>query len=153
MVTQERLKEVLDYNPETGHFVWKRATPRGRPGAIAGRVSNGYRSIRVDGVLYYAHHLAWVWANGYKPSILDHINGDRADNRLSNLREATPAQNACNRSKTGFYWHKAANKWCVEIAADGVKYYLGLFADREAAKTAYNDAARELHGKFFRSAS
>lgn len=90
--------------------------------------------------------------------VVDHINGDALDNRCSNLRVITQAQNALNNhgakhnsisGHRGVYWHKAAQKWCAEVVYEGKKYYLGVFKNKLDAVEAYNAKAKELHGLFF----
>src|SRR5437868_3578208 len=99
-VTAERLREVLIYAPETGLFYW-----RGQRGGQGARCeagtwhSHGYRSIKIDGVAYYAHRLAWLYVHGEHPNReIDHDNGDRGDNRIVNLRQCSHAENLRNVS-------------------------------------------------------
>src|SRR4051812_34139236 len=97
-LTQQRLRELLDYCPETGVFTRRTKKGHERSGDVAGyRDTHGYIKLSVDYKRYYAHRLAWLWITGVWPPQIDHINRDRADNRLENLRVATPAQNAANR--------------------------------------------------------
>ncbi len=100
MVTADRLKELLSYDPETGIFVWaKLSGRRARIGDRAGsfNLSLGYRVIGIDGERHYEHRLAWLYMTGEWPSEdLDHENCDKSDNRFSNLREATDSQNLAN---------------------------------------------------------
>jgi hypothetical protein len=93
--------------------------------------------------------------------VVDHINGNPADNRCKNLRVCTQAQNSLNNhgakhnSKSGHkgvYWHKAAQKWCAEVVSDGKKHYLGLYKNKLDAAEAYNRKAKELHDSFFSAA-
>lgn len=90
--------------------------------------------------------------------VVDHINGNPMDNRCSNLRVCTQAQNSLNNhgakfnSKSGHkgvYWHKAAQKWCAEVVYDGTRHYLGLYKNKLDAAEAYNNKAKELHSQFF----
>jgi hypothetical protein len=108
-LTQERLKEVVSYDPETGKFLPVSRRRRITPGRPLGSIrSHGYRMLAVDGVRYYAHRLAWLYMTGAWPAgSIDHANTDRADNRWANLRQATPSQNGANtvrqaRNKSGF---------------------------------------------------
>lgn len=151
-LTQDRLKALVNYAPETGVFTWNMARRRCRPGDKIGcRMKNGYICIRVDDILYTAHRLAWRYMTGEWPSAqIDHINGDRADNRFSNLREATNAQNAQNRkrkdNKSGFPGVRRENdKWLAEIKVNYVGRRIGLFETPEQAHEAYLKAKHELH--------
>lgn len=100
MITQERLKEILRYDAETGNFHW--VNPAGRcgrypAGSIAGSFDRkGYRTIFINGRPHKAHRLAWLYAYGELPDQLDHINRVKSDNRLQNLRPANSAQNSGN---------------------------------------------------------
>lgn len=102
MITPDRLREVLAYDPDTGQFHW-RVRGRGkykRPGAHAGHYDGRYVTMRVDGRKYYAHRLAWVYVHGVWPDgDIDHINEDKSDNRISNLRPASRSQNMLNVSR------------------------------------------------------
>ena len=105
-ITQQRLKEVLSYNEETGKFTWLISkTNSVKVGSIAGcsHKSLGYIVIRIDGKLHYAHRLAWLYVHGHLPNEnklqIDHIDGDRANNTLYNLKESTSAENNRNQRR------------------------------------------------------
>jgi hypothetical protein len=131
----ERLRELLEYDPETGVFLWKtRTSNRVKIGSVAGtKHGKGYVSISCDGKRYMAHRLAWLYVHGQFPEEqIDHINGVRDDNRLCNLRCVSSAENQMNmkldkRSSsgiTGVHWHKLTGKW---HARGPKKLHLGLF--------------------------
>lgn len=155
-ITQDELKELLHYDPETGMFTWK--SHRGGTAykySVAGRKNTqGYIAIRVKGCRYQAHRLVWLYVNGYLPKYqIDHINGDGSDNRLCNLREATHAENQQNVSirsdnTSGFpgvSWHKQAKKWRATIRIKRQKISLGLFSDAALAYEAYLKAKEQYH--------
>lgn len=156
-LTAERLREVLDYNPETGVFTWRVSNgKRAVAGQLAGGISrNGYVRISIDDARHYAHRLAWLYVHGVWPKgQIDHINGAKTDNRIANLREATNAQNGQNRRTAradsqsgliGVYLHPISGRWGAEIVRDGQKHSLGYFDTPEAAHAAYLAAKRELH--------
>jgi hypothetical protein len=98
-LTQNRLKQLLDYQPETGQFTWRVARAGlAKAGSVAGATkTQGYRQIMVDGTMYLAHRLAWLYVHGHFPvKMLDHVNRQSWDNRIANLREATHKQNREN---------------------------------------------------------
>lgn len=158
-----RVRELLDYEPETGFFRWKVKRRHGiSVGHIAGSEnSSGYIQITIDGRLYVAHRIAWVWVHGSEPpDEIDHINGVRDDNRIANLRAATHRQNSQNRSRRrdnesgfkGVHLHRKSGRWRALIYSNGRNIHLGLFATREKAYAAYVAAARQLFGDFARAA-
>jgi hypothetical protein len=162
MLTAERLRELLHYDPDTGVFTWLRVKGRRvRVGALSGKANGGgYFQIGVDGRIYYAHRLAWLYVHGEWPvASIDHVNCDRCDNRLANLRPATKAQNAANARKRtnnssgfkGAYWNARRNKWMASIEADGHQRHLGYFDNPTDAHKAYVAAAERHFGEFARS--
>ena len=149
-LTQERLKELLNYDASTGVFTRKVSTNGAKAGDIAGRKTKGrYVEIRVDGGRYLAHRLAWLYMYGEFPSDdIDHINHIKTDNSLANLRVASKAENQKNRSlsirnKTGVSGVCPHNSgWYVRV---GKSDYLGLYKDffeavcvRKSAENAHN---------------
>jgi hypothetical protein len=155
ILTAERLREVLDYNPDTGVFVWKlRTGPRGRVGKSAGTHNTcGHIQIRIDGRLYLAHRLAWLYVNNVWPANqIDHINGIRDNNQLENLRDVSGSVNMQNQriarldNKCGLLGvNKKGNRWEAKISVVGKNHYLGLFATPKEAHAAYIEAKRRLH--------
>lgn len=155
-ITAERVRGLLHYEPETGNWAWLKSAPGRRRGLVAGSVSqtNGYRYIRIDYTHHPAHGLAWLYMTGIWPvADIDHINGDRADNRWCNLREATRSQNNANaRARAtntsgfkGVTWKKSHCKWLAQISVNGKHKHLGHF---ERAFIAYCFAAWKYHGEF-----
>ena len=154
-----RLREVLDYDPETGAFTRKISDSyRPRIGRPAGSKTNyGYIRIDVDGQLHRAHRLAWLYVTGSWPEHqIDHINGKRDDNRWSNLRAASGAQNSQNSKKRkhnrsgfkGVSWKVKSAKWVAHIRVNGKSRHLGYFEDLNDAAHAYANAARDYFGEF-----
>jgi hypothetical protein len=159
MITQEYLKSILHYDPETGIWTWIAPRPRIRVGQQAGKQNGkGYIEIKIDGRMYAAHRLAWFYMTGELPSFLDHINASKQDNRWSNLRKATKAQNSWNQCRRknnssgykGVNFHKATQKWMARINVANKRIQLGLFETKEEAAKAYQDAAMQYHGEFAR---
>ena len=161
-ISREWLRENLAYEPLTGEFRWLRRQTNALPvDAIAGGVSvRGYVCIQIGGRKYKAHALAWFMTHGEWPALLDHINGDTADNRLSNLRPATVRQNQFNAkrrvdNKSGFKgvsFHRATGKWAATISTGYGRKHLGLHLTPADAYAAYCAAAETYHGEFARVA-
>ena len=152
-LTAERLREMLKYYPGSGKFMWlKHTSSTGRAYGSAGNINAiGYVRISVDGRSYLAHRLAWLYMTGAWPSeLIDHINGDRQDNRFCNLREATVRENQQNiearAGSLGTYWNKKSQRWAAQIRlGDGRRKGLGLFATQVDAHQAYLKAKAEHH--------
>lgn len=148
MLTQERLYEVLNYAFDTGAFYWLIKRGSRSVGALAGATDGyGYKVIRIDKKLYKAHQLAWLYHyGGFPEGNLDHINGDKADNRIANLRVANQSENMQNQTRLrGVYWDKARNKWHSRIKVNYRNIYLGRFYLYEDALAAYAAAAAVYH--------
>ena len=166
MLTADNIKSVLDYNPDTGVFVWKiNASWRVRAGDIAGAInSEGYVTISYKRKAAKGHRLAWLYMHGDCPAMLDHVNGDRADNRITNLRPATASQNMWNKklnpiSRSGYKgvservgpkWNGKAKRIIATISINGKRKHLGLFPSAEDARQAYIKAAGLHFGEFAR---
>jgi hypothetical protein len=146
---RESVLARMNYDPATGHFNCIKAAGRRSAGQRMGYTKgDGYRLIAIAGKYHYAHRLAWLVTHGeWPPHEIDHINGDRDDNRIENLRAATRTQNMMN-SATGKGWHKHGNRWQALIRANGKRLFLGCFDTEAQAREAYEKAAREHHGAF-----
>jgi hypothetical protein len=159
-LTLEVLKEILHYDPETGVFTWKiRPANCIQIGAVAGSIClEGYRIIRVFKHNYKAHRLAWLYMTGEWPTYIDHANGDKADNRICNIRPCTKEQNGSNRRRLSnntsgfkgvtFRPDKKLRPWVAQIKTRDRSRYLGCFCTPEEAHNAYVLAAREAWGEF-----
>lgn len=159
-LTLELLRSMLSYDPETGVFVWKvMAGGFAKLGDRAGYVdqSEGYRTIGLCGEDFKEHRLAWFYVHGSWPELeIDHANGVRSDNRISNLRLADDSQSAWNakrnsKNTSGYrgvcYW-PGNGKYKATIAVRRVIHHLGYFDTAEDAAKAYQQAAIRLHGEF-----
>lgn len=164
-LTQERLNELLSYDVATGEFTWNETrAPMAPKGSIAGRINtSGYRSISVDGMRFPAHRLAWLWKHGRFPElILDHINGNKLDNRIENLREVSSQQNAWNvhnarsSNKAGrigvIKSHSADRPFAAEIRRGDQQWRLGYYKTAEEAEAAYIGASTVLADLLWSSA-
>jgi hypothetical protein len=155
-LSSARLRKLLDYNPKTGLITWLRPNARNiAPGQRAGRLNtDGYIGIRVDYTRYTAGRLAWLYVYGKWPSAqIDHINGDRADNRIANLRLATATQNQGNKKGTNRHGLKGISfykkRFAASIKIKRQTIYLGRFDTAQQAHTAYLAAARKHFGAEF----
>lgn len=155
-LTQSRLHKLFNYNKASGVFTRRIKMRQYKIGSKAGTVgTDGYIMIMVDGILYRAHRLAFLYVKGQFPSIdVDHKNKIRNDNSWDNLREATFSQNRFNAlqrsdNKSGYVGVSIfRNKFQASIVLSGKRFYLGTFKTAvEAAKT-YNEKAKELYGEF-----
>jgi hypothetical protein len=157
-LTQDRLKELFLYDADTGIF-YRQTQIRGAKGVgeQAGSNSHGYLLIMIDGKNYSCHRLAWLYMHGEFPDTpLDHINRNRSDNRIINLRQASMKQNSENRgfkskNKSGYrgvYWVAYRSKWQAKIINNNQTIHLGYFDDAIQASSAYQQKANELFTHF-----
>ena len=155
-IDSTKLRELLDYNPDTGVFTWKVKPCKNKNAGIeAGSIGTGYRTIKVLKKLYQAHRLAWLYVYGEFPSkLIDHINGNPLDNRMVNLREATNYENSQNIYKPqsnntsgflGVTYMQKKKKWRAKIAVEGKRLSLGYYKSPEDAHKAYIEAKRKYH--------
>lgn len=152
MITQNELKEILEYDKETGQFKWIVSTGRVKKGNIAGTIAkNGYIKINLKkfGSPKLAHRLAWLYMTGEFPAEqIDHINHIRNDNRWCNLRSVTRSENFKNKHRqtnntsgvTGVSWNKNDKRWNSRISFDGEVINLGLFKQFHEAVNARKNA-------------
>ena len=153
MVTKARLKEVLSYISSTGEFIWNKSN-NGRVGKIAGCLrQDGYTVIEIDHKLYRAHRLVWLYVNGYFPTkTVDHINGNRSDNRIENLRDVSIRENLNNLGShrdgrlPGAIKDASSSKnpWRASIRIRDKRKHIGMFPTEKEAHKAYISKAKEL---------
>lgn len=165
--TPEVLRQLLRYEPETGKLFWKERGPEQAVWnrAWAGKETftapsgHGYRVGHINGRKYYAHRVAFACFHGKWPDEhVDHINGDRGDNRIANLRPASNSENMRNmrtpRSNKsgakGVSWSSNRMKWEARIRTGNGSKFLGHFDTVSDAAEAYKRAARQYHGSFAR---
>lgn len=165
-VDPDRIREMLEYFPETGHLIWKKNRLTQLVGQRAGSLrqtksETQYRVVNQKGTFILEHRVAWFLYYGEWPSnVIDHINGDGSDNRICNLREVTIHQNMHNckirttntSGCTGIVFRPDRKKWRANITVLGKKHYLGLFTDKKDAEKAYFEASIKLIGPINRRA-
>ena len=164
-LTAEQLRAILDYDPEMGIFTWRHHPDYSKKwnvryaGKPAGTIVGAYRIILIKKRKYVASRLAWLWIYGKWPNdFVDHANGNKQDDRISNLRAATKSQNTANMGAPshntsglkGASWETRARKWKAQICFHGKRRWLGYFETAEEAHQAYCDEAVRLYGEFAR---
>lgn len=162
LITAERVRQLLVYDPATGEFRARIARGKVRVGDLVGWYrKGGYHMMCLDWRIYRSHRIAWLYVHGKWPSQdLDHKDGNPGNNCIENLREATDSQNLGNMKKPitnksgrkGVSWHKLAGKWQVHIRVDGDNKYLGLYTNLDEAHAVYARAASQFRGEFGRAA-
>lgn len=154
-LTREQLKQLLAYCPETGIFTWVCCqAPQVRPGSHAGSTrKDGYVVIKVNGKPYKAHRLAFLYMTGSMPVTVDHRDRNPSNNRWSNLRAASHAENCRNRTfknatSTPCVGKERSGRYRARLKINGVRIQLGTFDTTEEAALAIKAAKKRLHGEF-----
>lgn len=158
MLTPKRIRELFIYEPDTGNLVWlvtkSSKAPRGSVAGSAG--SKGHIYIQVDYTMYAAHQIVYLLHHGFIPDEIDHIDQDKTNNRIENLRACTSSQNKGNigllrNNRTGYRgvsMNGRSGFYHAQIKIHGKQTYLGRFSTPEEAALRYNEAAREHFGEF-----
>ena len=141
--------DYISYDPETGVCRWKQQPSRAvKVGSLAGNIDNtGYKRVQFKGSNYLIHRIAWFLHYGEQPNnlVIDHVNGNKDDNRISNLRLVTQQVNVHNTRFKGICWNKQKAKWTAQIHLDKKSRHLGTFDCPLMAGLAYKDAKKQLH--------
>ena len=151
------INENLEHRDD-GNFYWKKAKKGCAAGRKAGAYRRGYVVIGLDNKIHLAHRLAFLLSHGYLPDHIDHINGNKSDNRIQNLREATRSQNLSNRvapktNSTGIKnvsWDKQKKTFKVVVGINNKQKTIGRFKDIELAELVAIEARNKYHGDFAR---
>lgn len=156
MMNQELVNQHFEYRDG---LLYRKQVTHGNKNYLIGKEAGsihktGYRVVTWMGKIHKAHRLIFLMVHGYLPKEIDHINGNRQDNRIENLREATRSQNQCNRgalaSNTSGYpgvsWHKKSKAWLVRVMKNGKTYLVGYFKDLELAGLVADEARAKYHG-------
>ena len=156
-IDQELLKRLFRY--EDGQLIRKCRVANQTKGSVIGyKLNTGYVMASVNKKLYVLHRLVFLYHHGYAPKYIDHINGNRSDNRIENLRECTRGQNIMNsklhkNNKSGVkgvHWSKKYKKWVARVNVDKRPINVGYFNSLEDAEKAVNKAREKFHGDFCR---
>lgn len=157
ILTQERLKELLHYDPESGKFTRLKAASNHVVGELAGWLTkDGYRLIKIDGKQYRCARLVFLYMTGRLPLQADHVNRIRHDDRWANIREADNGQNNANKNiqrnnTSGIKcasWDSRRNRWHVRVHIRGKQRHVGYFEDFELAELAAAEARNKAYGDF-----
>lgn len=152
MISIERLRELFSYDPETGELFRKRTGK-----ACGSPHGNGYLRVNINGVMMYAHRIAFALHNGYMPEFVDHRDGKRDNNVASNLRDATRTQNNQSKLKRsdgitsrfiGVSFDLRTSRWRAQLTSAGKRVNIGRFDTQEEAAKAYDFAVLRHNGKF-----
>ena len=163
MITQKEIKEFFQY--KNNNLYWKKINNHAtniKIGDLSGHIdTNGYRIIGVNNKYYKAHQLIFLYHYGYIPDEIDHIDNNRLNNNINNLRPLTHQQNSMNSTKNKAYkhkptssiykgvsWHKQIEKWISRIRINGKNKSLGVFNSEINAALAYNRAAIKYYGEY-----
>lgn len=153
MITQAELKELIIYNKDTGNFYRAKSNKL----ITVKPDKDGHLRFKVKNIRLFAHRVAWLYETGSFPKLcIDHIDGNPANNKFNNLREATPKENSRNSKmfKTntsgvkGVYWHKGKSRWYAHCRVDNKRHYVGVFKNILDAEKAVNAFREKHHGAF-----
>ena len=156
-IDTEFLRNYIHYDPESGEFAWKGENSKRKAGCTT---KQGYIRIEIMNVGFLAHRLAWQYVTGSAPkNQIDHIDGNKSNNKFCNLREATNQENQFNvgvksnntSGYRGVTFHRGTGKWRAVAAKDRKYYSLGLFFTPEEAAAAYAEFAKKLHGEYYKN--
>lgn len=153
-MTREKVIELFDY--KDGHLYVKKKRHKRKIGDKVGKLNaDGYVHIDIDGKIYKAHRLIFLMHHGWLPKFLDHIDLNKQNNKIDNLRPATCAQNQANKplqkSNTSGYkgvTKKCKRRWMARISVNGERKYLGLYRTKEEAYDIYKQAAINIYGQY-----
>lgn len=158
-LTHEYVLSLFTYRD--GNLFWNDARSNVKAGDRAGSDNQIYKQLQIDHKKYYVHQIIFLYHRGYIPNELDHIDGNRLNNDIENLRSVTHSQNQHNHSKhksyngkptssqyKGVYWEERRNKWRSRIVIDKREKHLGYFINEIDAAKCYNDAAIKYFGEY-----
>ena len=153
---QENLLDIFEYKDGELYFK-KRLGSRTKMNEPSGNIYNtGYKRVHLLGKKYYIHRLIWLYHNGYMPEFIDHIDGNKLNNKIENLRACSKSQNGFNQKPRknntsgvkNLYWSSHFKKWLVKLQINNVVKHIGYFVDKELAELVAIEAMDKFHGNF-----
>lgn len=157
MVTQDDLKRYFNYNAKTGVVINKITRGNSKKGERSGAIDNrGYLTVSINSKMMQIHRLAFLYEKGYLPKYIDHIDGDKLNNKIDNLRECRQQENCYNRKMSknnqcgvkGVYWDRGSRSWRAQLSINGKNTYLGCFWEKELAAQVVSIYRLKHHGEF-----
>lgn len=149
MISQSELKQILTYNKDTGIFTWVNSGKGRNINKVGNIDSYGYLRIHILGKTYKAHRLAWLYIYGQFPkNLIDHLDGDKSNNKINNLQDVTPLKNSRNKKshRNGHLLGTSFNKKCKKWSAQ-IRIHLGYFDSKEEAHKAYLLKCKEFYNE------
>lgn len=154
MITAEQLREMYEYDSATGALTRRSRKKPGRPPKYQGRrLDRQYHRINIEGKMYLAHRLAWLYVHGVWPQYeIDHIDGDKSNNAIANLRDVEHEKNQQNQIGSRFGVKRNRNRWSAYIQINKSQRYLGIFSTEQEASAAYMAAKADVLSSTFSEA-
>ena len=157
MITQEKVRDLFVYDPSTGILTNRIGRRKAIKGSVAGGINgNGYLTVKIYNKTYRVHRIIFLYNHGYLPKYVDHADGIKTNNKISNLRDCSSSENNSNRKTPksnksgckGIFWNNSSGMWSTRISINKKLMYFGDFSDKEVAEQVLRIERMRLHGEF-----